>query len=183
MSDEINHEMITESFALKVIDDLVFGTNAPEFNDGVLKLLQHKRTIYTVSKMDKDFMVVGVSLTTGRVTVSLTNAPNIESQIRSGIIYKRINVIRALKNFNVAFNMLNTIIHHYKNKIPKLVFVVKDEVSMRLTERIFKIGVFRTVMRKYQYRPTHFAEKVGDDTLIYVLDRKPKPKEGEKQPS
>jgi hypothetical protein len=163
-------ETVVESLNLKINDDVIYGVNAPDFNDGKIKLSQFERTFYTCTKVEDNILVVGVSMVTGTVTVSLTNNDNIESQMRSGILNKKMNVIGALKLFDVAFNLLYVILKSYHIKIPQLVFIGRDNISINMIERIFRVGVFRTVMSKFRYKLDKFGEEYNQ-SLIYVLKK------------
>lgn len=164
-------ENINESFNLKINDEIVYGTNAPEFNDGRIKLTQFERTIYACSRIDEDnIMVVGISIVTGNVTTSITKNDNIETQMRSGLLLRKMNTISALRNFDVAFNLINIILKKYHMRIGSLKFIARDNLSIALIERIFRIGVFRTVMSKFRYKLDQFGEE-ENKSLIYVLKK------------
>lgn len=164
-------ENISEALSLKLVDGFVFGTNAPDYNDGKIKLTQFQKTFYTCSRIDDNSIyVVGVSMITGKVTTSISAIDNVESQFRSGYLDRKAQYIPALRDFNTGLNLLVCILSKYHVRIPQLVFVGRDNISINTIERIFRMGVFRTVMSKYRYKLDQFGVE-NNQSMLYVLKK------------
>ena len=164
---------LDESLAIKYDEELVFGSNQDDFNDGKIGIFRPLTMMYLVYKEPdtKLFYICALNYKTGELLLTTTRNGNIQSQLRNPMLRRPINVIHAYKKFNIMYNLIARIIKKFYMRIPRVMFIANNVTIMKMIERNFRNGTFRMLFQRYQYTVTDFAEK-GDDYVYYLLQKK-----------
>lgn len=163
---------LDESMEIKFDKELVFGSNAEDYDDGKIGFNRPLKLLYLVHKDTENdiFYVCALNFKTGELILSSTNRPNIVQQLRTPMIKRPMNVLHAYRNFGIMYNLMLRIIQRWHMRIPEIAFIATNPSIMKMIERNFRNGAFKMLFKRYRYTVIDYAEQ-GEDFVYYRLGK------------